>query len=157
MYQIFADKLVDYTERNAEIIAEKWSKTIRTNSRTVSLHDLPEDKFVPEAVFCYKSLKSICHSEQLFEASKPCFLNYAKAVYTGGIPLCESIYCMMLMRRQIWLSAEIESLFMNIFDMHQAVDSINRVVLLFDYGIYITVQHYNQMTKQNPAGAEPHG
>ena len=69
-------------------------------------------------------------------------------MYNDGIPLCESIYSLILMRRQIWLSAEIQSLFMNVFDMHQAVDSINRVILLFDYGIYITVQHYEQATEQ---------
>ena len=147
MYQIFADKLLDFTEHHPEVIAEQWHKAISTNARTPSLHNLPEDKYIPVAVCCYKSLKTIYHSDHLFEASRPCFSDFAKAMYTDGIPLCESIYSMILMRRQIWLSAEIQSLFMNVFDMHQAVDSINRVILLFDYGIYITVQHYEQVTE----------
>ncbi len=151
MYQIFADKLLDFTERHPEKIAEQWCKAIRTNRRTPSFHNLEEGKYFPAVINCYKSLKNIYHSESVFEASIPCFSSYAKVLYTEGIPLCESVYCLTLMRRHIWLSAEVQALFMNVFDMHQAVDSINRVVLLFDYGVYITIQHYEQMTKQNPA------
>ncbi len=152
MYQIFADKLLDFTEHHPEIIAEQYCKAIRTNTRTPSLHNLSEDRHLPAVVNCYKSLKNIYNSENLFEASIPCFSNYAKVMYKEGIPLCESIYCLILMRRHIWLSAEVQALFINVFDMHQAVDSINRVILLFDYGIYITIQHYEQMPDKTGAG-----
>ena len=156
MYQIFADKLLDFTERQPEKIAEQWCKAIRKNSRTPSFHNLEEGIYFPAAINCYKSLKNIYHSENIFEASIPCFSDFAKVLYTEGIPLCESVYCLTLMRRHIWLSAEVQALFINVFDMHQAVDSINRVILLFDYGIYITIKHYEQTTKQNPVEAETH-
>ena len=88
MYQVFADKLLGFAERQPEKIAEQWCKAIRKNRRTPSFHNLEEGKYLPTVINCYKSLKNIYHSEDVFEASVPCFSNYAKILHTEGIPLC---------------------------------------------------------------------
>ena len=87
------------------------------------------------------------HSADPCEEVEPYFTQYAEATHAEDIPLHESVYGLIMMRRHIWLSAKVQTLFTSVFDMHQAVDSINRVILLFDYGMYIVVQKYEEMAK----------
>lgn len=145
MRKIFADKLLDFTHRNAEEIAKQWCKSVRINPRTPSYHSLPEDKCFPQAVSCYKNLRQMYFSEKPHEEVWMYFTQYAEARHAEGIPLHESIYALIMIRRHIWLSAEFHALFVSAVDLHQAVECINRVVLLFDYAIYILAQRYHEM------------
>jgi len=145
MRRVFADRLLDLAHRQAEAIAGQWCKSVRTNPRTPSYHSLPEDKCLSQAVSCYKNLKQMCHSEKPYEEARVYFTQYAEARYAEGIPLHESIYALVMIRRHIWLFAEVEALFVSAVDLHQAVECINRVVLLFDYAIYILAQRYHEM------------
>jgi hypothetical protein len=145
MYKIFADKLFDFTDRYAEEIAKQWCKSIRTNPRTLSYRSLPDDKCLSQAVSCYKNLKPMCHDEKPYEQAWVYFRQYAEASHAEGIPLHESIYALIMMRRHIWLSADLHALFASAIDLHQAIECINRVVLLFDYATYILAERYHEM------------
>jgi hypothetical protein len=59
----------------------------------------------------------------------------------------EVVYALILMRRQIWLHSERESLYVTPEDMNEVVISINRVTLLFDYATYNAVSRYRQMSR----------
>jgi hypothetical protein len=51
------------------------------------------------------------------------------------------------MRRHIWLCADFNVLFVTTLDMHQAVESINRTILMFDHVIYSVSQRYGELDK----------
>ena len=67
--------------------------------------------------------------------------------YGRGIPLEEVVYALVLMRRQIWLHSERQSLYITPEDMNEVVISINRVTLLFDYATHIVVSRYRRMSR----------
>lgn len=147
MHKVFADKLLDFTHHHAEEIAKQWCKSVRANPRTPSYHSLPEDRCLSQAVSCYKNLRQMYHSEKPYEEAWVHFTQYAEVRHAEGIPLHESIYALIMIRRHIWLSAELDALFISAIDLHQAVECINRVVLLFDYAMYIVTQKYQEMAK----------
>lgn len=147
MQKAFADKLLDFADRQAEAIAGQWCKAVRNNPRTPSYHSLPEDKCLSQAVSCYRNLRRMYHSEKPYDEVEHHFTRYAEARHKEGIPLHEAIYALVMMRRHIWLSAEFQVLFISSVDLHHGMDSINRVVLLFDYAIYILAQRYDEMAK----------
>jgi len=144
----FADKLLDLTEHQAEEIAKRWCKSVRTNSRTPSYHTLPEEKCLPQAVSFYKNLKRLYFSEKPYQEVWLYFSRFAEERHAEGIPLYEAVYALIMMRRHIWLYAEFQALFMTAVDMHQAIDSINRVILLFDHAMYILTQKCNELTRR---------
>lgn len=59
-----------------------------------------------------------------------------------GIPLHESIYALVLMRRQMWLFADFQAIFINAIEHSQAIDSIMRIMLMMDYAIYEISEYY---------------
>jgi len=52
------------------------------------------------------------------------------------------------MRRYVWLYAETSDLFNTTSDMYLVLQSSNRILLLFDYAVYILTEKYEKMAKK---------
>ncbi len=148
-WKVFGDKLLDLCECHAEKIAEQWYKSVSTNSRTPSYHSLPKEACLPQVVFFYKNLKDLYFTTDSYQQVLKLLerIRYAEDAYARGIPLHEALYALIIMRRHIWLYAEVQATFNAASEMYQAVESINRTLLLFDYATYIVAQKYCEMTK----------
>ena len=147
MYQVASDRLLEFTDRHADEIALEWWKNVRKNPKVPSYHNLHEKDIVPQTVLFYKNLKQFYNSENPFEATANFAKKYAEISFNLGIPLHEVIFAVVMMRRQMWIVAEFQALFINALDIHQATDSINRTVLLTDYATYSIVKRYAELSK----------
>jgi len=144
----FADKLIDVLQKHTLEIAEQWGRSVSTNPRTPSFHVLTREKFVPFAVEFYKNIGKLYFGERPHTAELEYFLRFAEEMHASGVPLHELIYALTLMRRHIWLYADFNVLFISTLDMHQAVESINRTILIFDYAIYGVAHRYQELAPQ---------
>jgi hypothetical protein len=142
MYHI--DKLIDFTERNAGQIAREWCRNIQKNPRTPSYHTMAGKNLEPQAVEFYRTLRPVMAMENTFSAMDEFAEKYAERRIAEGIPLHEAVYALIMMRRHIWLFAEFQLLFTTALDMYQAVESINKIVLLTDYAIYAITEKYSK-------------
>jgi hypothetical protein len=150
MHRAVADRLLDLCEYRAEDIAKRWYKDVSVNPRTSSYHSIPKERCVPQAVSLYKNLRRMYFAEQPYQEVLQ-FLKwkqYVEITYGESIPLHEAIYALILMKRHIWLYAELQAVFSTVIDMYQALESVNRTVLLFDYAIYIVAQQYKELDRQ---------
>jgi hypothetical protein len=142
-----AKKLIDLTEHNADKIAGQWFGDVKKNPKTPSYHDLPENKAVPMAIEFYQRFRSLFEAEKPFEQAKKVFVLYADECFEKEIPLQEAIYALTLMRRHMWLFAEFQALFTTAIEQRQAIESLNRTILLFDYAIYVITNRYQDRMK----------
>lgn len=140
-------KLIDLVEKNAEYIAKQWAKDVKKNSKTPFYHNLPEDKVIPQALRFYDQFRKIFTSDNPFEAARAFFSQYAEDRYRDGVPMHEAIYALIMMRRHIWLYAEFQAVFISAVEQKQAVDSITRTMLMFDYAMYSISQKYQEMVR----------
>jgi hypothetical protein len=143
----FTAKLVDLTQKNAEAIARQWAKDVKTNEKTFSYHDEPEEKILRQAKFFYNNFQMIFFNESPYEQAKEIFEKYAEERYREGIPLHEAMYALILMRRHMWLYAEFQSLFNVEIEHRQAIESLSRTMLMFDYIMYIVARQFWRMMK----------
>jgi hypothetical protein len=65
-----------------------------------------------------------------------------------GIPAKETIYALILMRRHIWLYAEFQAIFTSAIDQMQALDTMGRTILLFDYASYEVTKEYQKLINE---------
>jgi hypothetical protein len=144
MYQI--DKLIDFTERRAEQIAREWCQNIKKNPRTPSYHKLADEHLIPQAVRFYRNLGQLVTTESALSAIDEFADQYVSERITDGVPMHEAVYALIMMRRHIWLFAEFQLLFTTAQDMYQAVEGINKIVLLTDYAIYSITEKYSRAT-----------
>jgi hypothetical protein len=141
-------KLVDLAENNATTIAEQWVKVVQKHALTPYYHNRPAEKIIPQAVRFYKNFRKIFTEAKPFEAGEEFFSSYARERYSDGVPLHEAVYALILMRRQLWLYAEFQAVFTSAMEKHQAMDSLNRTILVFDYAMYFITRHYQEMMKE---------
>lgn len=141
-------KLADLAENNAETIAQKWVKIVRQNALTPYYHDRPPEKLIPQAVRFYRNFRKIFTEPKPGEAGADFFSKYARERYSDGVPIHEAVYALILMRRQLWLYAEFQAVFTSAMEKHQAMESLNRTILVFDYAMYYITKEYHELTKQ---------
>lgn len=56
--------------------------------------------------------------------------------------LHEALYALILMRRHMWLYAEFQSLFNSEVQHRQAMESLSRTILMFDYIMYAVAKKF---------------
>jgi hypothetical protein len=89
----------------------------------------------------------------MFVHDEPCrhaeifFEHYAEKSCREGIPLHEAVYALILMRRHIWLYAEFQAVFIVAVEHRQAVESLSRTILMFDYAMYFITRKYLELMK----------
>jgi len=147
MYIAYADKLLNFTEQHATEISKQWAKALQSNPKTASYRKVREFKLVNQGESFYKNLKKLYFEKQARDMATVYFSKFAEEQFYENIPLDEAVYALMMLRRQMWLFAEFQVLFTSALDQYQASDSINRTVLLTDYGIIAIVNKYRDLKK----------
>ena len=145
-----SDRLMDLCSQHAEQIAEQWHKSVIKSPRTPSFSCNPKESCLRHSTFLYKNLRRMYFAVNPYqEVLSVLYANgYAEEQYSRGIPLTEAIYALILMRRYVWLYAETSDLFNTASDMYPVLQSTNRILLLFDYAVYIVIEKYEKMSKK---------
>ena len=147
--KVFADKLVETTERHAQEISEQWCRDIKTSNRTPSYHRIPQEECVAQAVNFYKNLSRVYFSQRPGRDLYEYFTQYAEDRYLDGIPCPEAIYALFMMRKHMWEYADSQALFVTPMDHIQAIEALNKTTRIFDHGIFFVAQKYDVLRKRD--------
>ena len=143
--QSYTTKLIDLIESKAEGIATQWATDVMKHDRTPSYHSLPKDMVIEQGIDFYKLFRRMSLAENSYEEAKTFSWKYAENFYREKIPLHEATYALMLMRRHLWLYAEFQGTFVTALEKQQAVESLNRTILMFDYVSYQVIEKYQEL------------
>jgi len=145
-----SDRLMDLCSQHADEIAEQWLQSILKNSHTSTFVCNPRESCLRHASFIYKNLRRMYFAENPYKEVLSIMdaTGYAEEQYSRRVPLSEAVYALIMMRRYVWLYAEISDLFNTTSDMYLVLQSTNRILLLFDYAVYIVIEKYEKMTKK---------
>jgi len=148
MLKAFADRLIDICARDAEQMAQRWHENLIGNPRTASYRLIPAETCQRHACYIYKNLGKMYFAENCYQAMMHTLdvVGFAEDNFARGIPLEEAIYALVLMRRAIWLHSEQQSLYNTGEDMIELIQSINRILVLFDYATHIVATKYREMS-----------
>ena len=144
----YATKYLELARLHAEEIAKRWAQDVRSNTKTTFYKYLDEQKIISQCIIFYQYFSQMFVDEKLNKDILKYFKTYARESYAMGIPMDEAIYALILMRRHIWLYAEFQSIFSTGIDQQQAVDTLSRTILLFDYAIYDITKEYQELMKK---------
>jgi hypothetical protein len=147
MAQASADRLMDMCRTHAETIAVLWYKAFSTNAKTKASNLMSKEGAMRHAITFYKQLKEMYFAEDCFKAVERVMDidGFVEDFFIRGIPIEELLYAIVMLRRHIWTFADEQALYNpDIVDMYSALDSINRVILIFDYASYIVARKYRE-------------
>lgn len=144
----YSSKLIDIAENHSREIAVRWYFDVIKNPRTPSYHNMSEEDIIPQAEQFYRHFKAIFLNEKPYEISHQFFSRYAEERFHEGIPANEAIYALSLMRRHIWLYSDFHITFVTADERKQAIESLNRMMLIFDYAVHIITDKYKELFKK---------
>ena len=142
-------KLLDLMANSAESIARQWAKDVGRNPKTPYYHTIDQDEIIPQAVEFYQKLSRVYTDKDPFTAIQRFMGKFAEERFQEGVPLHQALYAIVLMRRHIWLYAEFQAIFITIVEQQQAMDSLTRTILMFDYIAYALTEKYEALLKCN--------
>jgi hypothetical protein len=140
-----ADRLMEMSKGHADELAELWYKAFSSNPRTGSYRLISKEGALRHAVTFYTRLEEMYFAEDCYKAVEHVLDvdGFVEDFFTRGIPLEEVIYAVILLRRHIWTFADAQALYDPVvIDMFCALESVNRVTLIFDYATYIVAKKY---------------
>lgn len=144
----YAIKYLELAEKHADKVAARWLKDVKSNAKTPTFRSLNEDDLVYQCVRFYQNFSKMFLDEKITDDVLRYFRSYAQESYEMGIPAKETIYALILMRRHIWLYAEFQAIFTSAIDQMQALDTLGRTILLFDYACYEVTKEYQKLIKE---------
>ena len=144
----YAIKYLELAENHAEKIAARWAKDVKSNAKTPTYKSLDEEAMNHQCVRFYQNFSKMFLDEKITDDVLRYFRSYAQESYAMGIPAKETIYALILMRRHIWLYAEFQAIFSSGIDQRQALDTLGRTILLFDYAAYEVTKEYQELMKK---------
>ncbi len=143
----YAIKYLELAEKHAEKIAARWLKDVKNNLRTPTYKSLNEEAITNQCIRFYQTFSKMFLDEKITDDSLRYFRSYAEESHAMGIPAKETLYALILMRRHIWLYAEFQAIFTSGIDQRQALDTLGRTILLFDYACYEVTKEYQSLSK----------
>jgi hypothetical protein len=144
----YAIKYLELAEKHAEKISARWAKDVKNNAKTPTYKSLNEEDMMNQCVRFYQNFSKMFLDEKITEDVLRYFRSYAQDSYAMGIPAKETIYALILMRRHIWLYAEFQAIFTSGISQMQALDTLGRTILLFDYASYEVTKEYQELMKK---------
>jgi len=144
----YAIKYLELAEKHADKVAARWLKDVKSNDKTPTYKSLNEEDIIYQCVRFYQNFSKMFLDEKITDDVLRYFRSYAQENYAMGIPAKETIYALILMRRHIWLYAEFQAIFTSAIDQMQALDTLGRTILLFDYASYEVTKEYQRLIKE---------
>ncbi len=144
----YAIKYVELAELHAEKMAKRWAMDVLNNAHTKKYKKLDEESIVNQGIKFYKNFSKMFADEKISDSALKYFRTYAQASFAMGIPMGEAVYALILLRRHIWLYAEFQTIFSSGIDQRQALDTLSRTILLFDYAVYEVTKEYQELMKK---------
>jgi hypothetical protein len=153
-----ADRLMGMCKGHAEEIAELWYKAFSTNPKTTSYKLISKEGAIRHAINFYQNLGEMYFAEDCYKAVEH-FLDvdgFVEDFAFRGFSIEETIYTLILIRRHIWLFADAQALYDSVtVDMFFALESVNRITLIFDYAIYTVAKKYKEFAGKNRPALHP--
>ncbi|MEN6468349.1 MAG: hypothetical protein ABFD45_05305 [Smithella sp.] len=144
----YAIKYVDLAEKHAGRMAKRWTMEVQNNARTKRYKELDEETIMNQGVKFYHNFSKMFAEEKIGEGTLKYFRTYAQESFALKIPMDEAVYALILLRRHVWFYAEFQAIFSSGIDQRQALDTLSRTILIFDYAIFEVTKEYQELMKK---------
>jgi hypothetical protein len=144
MLHLISDRLVELVETHSVIIVKRWSKRLLDDPETSSFSKEHLKYVEQKAQLILKQMGIWVSYDTTKEEVGRNFANEGIEFFKMGIPLCEVIRSVFVLRRTLWLFVQNESVFNSSFELHQMTELNDRVVLFFDRAEFYIIRGYTE-------------
>jgi hypothetical protein len=150
---MISEQIITMIKDNADKLTARLCKDLLSREETKGYRKLDKD-LVYERVFdVYSRLDSWLEGNKVKGEVRDHYLKLGVQRFHEGIPLSDVVMTLMLIKRHLWLYVMEMNIYDSSFQLMQALEFNNRVVLFFDRAIYFTTVGYE--TESRKAAGNP--
>jgi hypothetical protein len=135
-------RLVRLIQENAEELAKKWLKDVKTSAKTPTYHAFIEKELFTRVVDVYSNLEKWIADEADKEKMTSQYRSYGAERREQEFALSEVVHALILMRHHLWQKVLADGLLDSVQDYYHAIELYRKVVRYFDRAIYFTIVGY---------------
>jgi len=135
-------KLVHLIESNAVELTRHYLEDVQRHPRLPTYRDFDQRELYNRAYSVYSQLGKWISHEASHEEVKKTWTELGRVRREEGFPLSEVILSLCLLRRHLWEKVQAEGFIDSAFDLIQALELQNRVVLFFDRAVFYAAVGY---------------
>ena len=139
-----SDRLVEMIERNADELAGRWLKDVRTRPETPTYHAFDPDALLQRVALVYSQLGRWISRETTQEEVEAYYVSLGIRRRKEGFALSEVMWALVMTRRHIWHKVLSDGFLDTSLELNQALELNNRVVLFFDKAAYFLCKGYEK-------------
>ncbi len=140
-----SEKLVLLIQNNAHELTKRLCRDLLAREETKSYGGIREEVVYERAYEVYSRLDTWLQGNRSKGSGVgKYFEKRGGELVSEGIPLREEVMALMLIKRHLWLFVLETSFFDSTYELQQALQFNNRVVLFFDRAIYHLVAGYQR-------------
>ncbi len=144
MIHLISDKLVELVENHSSVIVKRWTKLLIDDPATASFSREHLKYVEDKAQSILKQLRVWVSYDTTKEEVGRLYANEGIEFFKMGIPLCEVIRAVFVLRRTLWLFVQNESVLNSSFELHQMTELSDRVILFFDRAEFYIIRGYTE-------------
>jgi len=144
MVHLISDKLVELVASHSDQIIKRWAARLITDPTTSSFSQQNLDLIKKKADTIITQMGRWVSFDTSKEEIGRTYADEGRSLFEMGIPLCEVLRALVVLRRQLWLFVVNESSFDSAFELHQMRELNDRVILFFDRAQYYLTRGYTE-------------
>ena len=149
MQRIVSDKLVAVIQDNAEAIVRQWIDRLKSDPTTVAFAESDLQKFDIRARELLAHLGEWVNYDKDKADVGRRYAQEGIGLFKIGIPLCEGIRGLILLKRTIWLFMMYEIPLDTTIELSQMRELNDRLTLFFDRAEYYFIRGYMEEMNRN--------
>lgn len=139
---MLSDRLASILEQQADRLTASWVAMLKSNHNTPSYHDITENDLVNRIHNVYEKLSMWLDWEISSHEVARFFLNCGAERKAEDVPLSESIYAIILARRNLFEHLMEQSVIQGAMDLQRLIEFNSRVTYFFDKAVYFVIKGY---------------
>ncbi len=142
MRGMISDKLIGLIENNADKIIKRWIERLSSDPATPSFSPDALSRFDAKAHMVIEELGQWISYDKPKEDIVRHYSQEGVGLFRLGIPLCEGVRAIILLKRTIWLFVLDSSAFESAIELNQMRELNDRASLFFDRAQYNFIRGY---------------
>ena len=140
-----AHKLVEMIEKNADELTKNWLHNVKNHSSTPTYAKYgDEGELYKRAFRVFSQLSKWISRDTSSEEVKTYWTSLGRQRRKEGFCLSEVVLAIVMVRQELWRKVQSEGLLDTAYDLYQAMELSNRVVLFFDRAVFYAAVGYER-------------
>lgn len=145
---MISEKIVAIIEENADTLTNRLCKDLLSREETKGYQKLNKDLVYERVYDVYSRLEWWLQGDKRKGEIRDHYMKLGIQRFHEDIPLSDVVMALLLIKRHLWLFVQETNFFDSSFQLMQALEFNNRVVLFFDRAIYFTCVGYENEEKK---------